>query len=572
MDWTYWLGWGVSILIGTAWFLKSYVVNGLLAKGQLTENKKSALELTQKERDEALDQVAKLEERINELEKESRIVQAIPEKSERQKDNAEEPSPEEAILEDSSSEITRGSSEAESRDIEPLSLLADAWKAFKARNYDKGMGLIEQYNSTLNNEYEQASWLSWGNYSAFRTGNERAFRELKQQAEDHPYCWKVQINWALALDYTGETDDAILHLSDVLSRCEESRGQVALATSLADLHSKLSQEGVALSIIGDVLNRVEQPSHKATLYKKAGELYEHKGELSTALKVYERALHHNPSDTNLRFNVAYTYGENSAPKMALYHYRKMIEIREDADVALNNAGVTAKELSLPITSIQYLRRSEQLENTLAVANLASRFLTEGFVSEAESILDEATEKPNVHDNVYREQARLRDEQERERKEVEAIERLAEEAHKRRCEYGAAVLQALPDPTLLSGRYEGEPGVLSIAVNEDGKVTGKLLLPNDERVAEVTGQVKGSCIDISWKLPLKVDTDKTIQSGSPTYGELIANSKPSRSESGFLVYQDGCLRGYTTQKEETLDPEVHFPSRETEWNVSRVADQ
>ena len=252
---------------------------------------------------------------------------------------------------------------------------------------------------------------------------------------------------------------------------------------------------------------------------------------------------------------------------------------EDAG-ALNNAGVAAQSLSLPITSVNYYRMAKERGNTLSSSNLASKLIDIGFVDEAETVLSEAEQKSKVHQNVYSVRVEIAEQRDTEKEELIAIEKRVEKMRKWRLLYGEAMLQRLADPTIVSGHYTGEPGELDIEVGEAGEIRGELHLPNETQPARVWGHLEGSGINFSWQWdpPEKEEKDQSLaqtllapHSPTPPFGigSLLSSytyTPPPRSEQGFLIIENGKLYGYSGSEEESFDPSPDLD--QTEWKLEK----
>src|SRR3546814_18822125 len=84
--------------------------------------------------------------------------------------------------------------------------------------------------------------------------------------------------------------------------------------------------------------------------------------------------------------------------MALFHYHSVPPEARDYGT-WNNLGVAYENQKLPIKAIYSYKESKKLGNTLAMSNLAYRFLHAGFLDEAKSVCEEAAKVPDHHQNV-----------------------------------------------------------------------------------------------------------------------------------------------------------------------------
>jgi hypothetical protein len=112
----------------------------------------------------------------------------------------------------------------------------------------------------------------------------------------------------------------------------------------------------------------------------------------------ERLLQLYPEDVNARFAVAYKYSHADQDELSLYHYLK-IPHRERTAISWNNLGVQFDRFNLPCKSVDAYRTAENLGETLAMSNVARKFLNAGFVKEALEVCNRALQIENYHKNV-----------------------------------------------------------------------------------------------------------------------------------------------------------------------------
>ena len=155
----------------------------------------------------------------------------------------------------------------------------------------------------------------------------------------------------------------------------------------------------------------------------------------------ERLLELNPSDDEIRFSLAYKYSLVNRDGLAAYHYSRIHTTNRSAN-AWNNLGVAFQALKLPIKAVNAYRKSIDLGETLAMANLAIRFLKAGFLHEAGEMLATASKIEGHHKNVDHGFGALRDDQDAEEKEEAAIFEKAKRASEFHRHYGRAIAGTL----------------------------------------------------------------------------------------------------------------------------------
>ncbi len=139
-----------------------------------------------------------------------------------------------------------------------------------------------------------------------------------------------------------------------------------------------------------------------TLYRVATE----KKDRDRALAIMERMLEIEPDESYPRFSLAHQYSELGDNGLSLFHYLRISAAHRSA-AAWNNLGVQFQRLKLPIKSVAAYRKAEELGESLAMSNLAEKFLSVGFSSEAEAECNRALAIKDYHPNVAAALSKLR---------------------------------------------------------------------------------------------------------------------------------------------------------------------
>ena len=114
--------------------------------------------------------------------------------------------------------------------------------------------------------------------------------------------------------------------------------------------------------------------------------------------IMERIVEVNPSNISARFSLAYKHSMYENEDLALYHYLRIPSNERNA-MTWNNLGVVFDKLSLPAKSVTAYRRARDMGETLAMSNLALKFKSVGFLSEAQEQCDEALAIEGYHRNI-----------------------------------------------------------------------------------------------------------------------------------------------------------------------------
>jgi tetratricopeptide (TPR) repeat protein len=221
--------------------------------------------------------------------------------------------------------------------------------------------------------------------------------------------------------------------------------------------------------------------------------------------IMEHRVELQPGDSDARFNLAYKHSEIENEDMALQHYTK-IPMMSRNGITWNNLGVSFGEFGMPVRSVRAFRNSEAANETLAMSNLGFKFLSAGFVDEAQQQCDKALAIPDYHKNIPQLLTRLKDVSDEEQKKLDdTIEKVKPKAAFYR-KVGEATVSAMPrtvavkwrasecileaavDGTAVRmvGTYESPGSVLA------GLVAGGFIQPSPvkskiEYIAELRGQ-------------------------------------------------------------------------------------
>lgn len=168
----------------------------------------------------------------------------------------------------------------------------------------------------------------------------------------------------------------------------------------------------------------------------------------------ERFLEEMPDDHSKRFDLAYAYGEAGLNDMSLFHYQR-IPYGARWDSVWNNLGVAYENLKLPVKSIASYQKAKELGSTLAMSNMAYRFMNAGFLEQARAICEEAVQTPEHHKNVDTALAKVKEvgdaEAESEAKVISSAQSISE-FHR---EVGAALIAQPMNDFDEEWIYEGE---------------------------------------------------------------------------------------------------------------------
>jgi Flp pilus assembly protein TadD len=303
--------------------------------------------------------------------------------------------------------ITKGEKvkkEIESKEQEAFEHFFSA--AYTERNARRVKEVYDEELCRILSAEERVLWKAIALRLAHELGDGEAFNELLKHAEEN------------------KTPEVIRQLAtryEEMREYQKAKDNYLIAKDLYDISKQedkkeilscFEQAGLCLALDGKydtAIEIIEQPLHLTRLE-------EYKGETLSALAkiakmsndtekffVYaEGALNSNPANTDLRFDLAYHYAEKNHNRLSVLHYRKLVDTTK-SPAGLNNLGVGYETLGLKAKSVEFYSKAIEDNETLAMANVAQRYLGEGFIKDAEREIKRANDLSKdgiaVHGNV-----------------------------------------------------------------------------------------------------------------------------------------------------------------------------
>ena len=146
----------------------------------------------------------------------------------------------------------------------------------------------------------------------------------------------------------------------------------------------------AIEIIEQPLHESLLEEYKAKILTILAKIAKMSNDLDKFFVYSEGALNLNPANTDLRFDLAYQYSKKNDNRLSLLHYTKLIDTTKSLS-GLNNLGVEYETFGLKAKSIESYSKAIENNETLAMANVAQRYLNEGFVKDAEREIKRAND-------------------------------------------------------------------------------------------------------------------------------------------------------------------------------------
>ncbi|HSI42829.1 MAG TPA: tetratricopeptide repeat protein [Methylotenera sp.] len=291
-----------------------------------------------------------------------------------------------------------------------------------------------------------------------RDGN---FSNLLKLSEENPTNHKILENIANVYEKFGESEKAALYYEQSASLVPETRQKLlALFNSLKFL-LKVGKREKALLVFNQMKTLYKSGTEETLVLTASQNIAKELQYDDIMIAAMERQLDIDPSDSEIRFSLAYKYSEIGCDDLAAMHYSK-IPFFERHGAAWNNLGNSFNILKLPAKAVEAFRESEKKGESYAIANLANQFIDSGFLIEAKTILDSAKSLAEHTNNVERALIRLNEVTEAENKSEAEIFTEAQAVSDFYKELGKSSLLTLNPP--LESYWQGPDCILKMVVN------------------------------------------------------------------------------------------------------------
>lgn len=276
-------------------------------------------------------------------------------------------------------------------------------------------------------------------------GNKNAFEKLQklfQENKDNPRVIKQLAHSYKEMREFKKAKDQFLLAAEKydVNDAEKKSGLVDAHVQAAWCLADDDDLNDALVLLKKLLSNPDFQDSKAQIFKGMAEISKDKDDIERLFIYAEAALDVDPSDTDLRFTLAYAYSQKKDKKLSLLHYKKLTGTTSHR-MALNNLGVQYDALKLSYKCIQSYYESAGQNETLAMANLAQKYLNEGFIKDARELVDRANKLSNegvkVDYRVGKAQERINDLATKENKKEKEVLLEAEKEQKFRVDYSNA---------------------------------------------------------------------------------------------------------------------------------------
>lgn len=269
--------------------------------------------------------------------------------------------------------------------LEMLAALRGKDLAKGAELYERGLVLVQEESPDFD-----LFWRATYQRERFKAGQADALEELKSLQVANPQSDFITGSVGECLAHFNENEDAANQFKLAASLMTQGE-RVYYSIRAADCLRKAKKYREAQQILLESFNLAptdQKTSIRQSLYnvlKDAGSTYEASG-------IAEFALHENPGQSGLRFDLGLNYHQSGLRELFLHHYKLLSEHDPANGAVSHNLALAYSECGLPILSVSHYKRAFELGYTLAAHNLGFKYLGCGMADEATALLQGALDK------------------------------------------------------------------------------------------------------------------------------------------------------------------------------------
>ncbi len=431
---------------------------------------------------------------------------------------------------------------------EPSRLLFNMFIAFEARDFEKAEQAYARMKDSDRETKERINDEAFYLFLRFKHKQDtESLAQLEKLAADNPKSNAYSLVGS-CYSFSGDYSRAAEAYETSAQHATDQKGRILGLTSASKALFRAGKKERAFSLLMNELSKDES----SELYEGLAELFQMNGDHELRALALEKALEQKPNDKGILFSAAYSFGEAKQGRLALLHYKTLLDFSPDAAISLNNLGVQYQEQDMHILSVSSYDKAAELGETLAMANLAYKYMNAGFLGHASAILSKAMSKEDVHPNVGSALAALSKKQEDEKSQEQGFLESAREQRRFNSEFAQAYFVASAGGSQFAGDWKvNEKRHLTVTVSGSRmtatwKFTGKLVSAlSADNVEKFEGEIqnRGVRVDIM-KLEPKWDfvQGKTIEEWVKK-GSGLGFVSPDGPELRFILFRSSDAPSY-----------------------------
>jgi tetratricopeptide (TPR) repeat protein len=440
--------------------------------------------------------------------------------------------------------------EAEARQIPgpnksgPGDLTSRMIEAFYEKDFERAestfKGLIEAEPNALvrlrhETTYQALRYMQAGDESALV-----ALESLAKNTEIRAYVY----SWiARSYENSNRLDDAIAAYDEARRSPSEEDERARYTVWGASCLVRIGKTHEAFQRLVDALRTSPPGEPQAILYDQIAEMEKERGNKVEVALASEMVAFNRPRNTTARFNAAYAADEADLVHLACANYSTLLKFDPEMHSAHNNQGVSLEKIDLTIHSIAAFQAAAEKGNTLAMANLAYKYIAAGFAKEAEEQVASALKQANPNENVGSALAHIAAAKKAEEQELQKVLVLGSQQQRFFQLFYPSYLTSPSVESLPSGKWVYGDTAVSVSIGADGLILEWGDGPSRRRVE---GPLRNRAGIVKMKKTTKnfISGEWQFGSGSPAYvyfDERLDRLNILSTEAGEGIYEIVCIR-------------------------------
>ncbi|MBI5185403.1 MAG: hypothetical protein HZA01_06715 [Nitrospinae bacterium] len=307
----------------------------------------------------------------------------------------------------------------------------------------------------------RSSWEACQEYLRILLTKGGELRKLEEIAKSHPKNSEIMKYLAMGYKQYDDHEKAAQQFEVAAETADDVNNKFTMYSDAVLSFNIAGRKDKVISIITKMKGiKILAEDGEARLIKTFRELAETEDNKDLLFGFTELPLQLRPEDSECRFTLAYNYSQAGHDDLSLFHYLKIPD-GERGSGTWNNIGVEFDHFDLSNSSVNAYKKAEELDETLAMSNLAQKLIKAGFLKEAEEICNRALKIKNYHTNINHTLSRIKDAPEEEEKKKKQIVDNAKPLSEFYKNFGHALLQE--DQSDHTGRWRGPDCELNIII-------------------------------------------------------------------------------------------------------------
>ncbi|NQV58384.1 MAG: hypothetical protein HQ502_01880 [Alphaproteobacteria bacterium] len=417
------------------------------------------------------------------------------------------------------------------------------------------------------NDSNKISWQAYTELVHLEAGNGESFAKLEALARANPENIIILKYLAAGQRHYQDHTKAAATYEAAAAIARNDKEAIQLKGLAAEEYVRADLLENSSAIIDEIMKDFgESGNEELQTLQVLSDLAKLGDEIEANLAYMERIVELDPSDIDTRFSLAHLYAKCGNDDLALLHYLK-IPYQQRGSATWNNLGVTFENLSMPAKSVNAYRKAKAKGETLAMSNLANKYISAGLLTEARDECNEAMTFENYHKNIGSSLTRLTGvpDQEDDTK-AERLEKAKPKSDFYK-KFGRAASH--PDMSKLATRWEGPDCILEVTVNgqifsatgsyeaKHGLMAAALLgvvageLPRFR--IEYTGTVRGRSVEarVTRKQENKNPANTSVLGSSTDENKVIMVLTDDKDEISVMEYVSEVVVRYYTLKRSAI---------------------